>query len=282
MPGNVKLRHDAAYILDYQPDPRVLKINIHKSRIEQVYGGRYGSGPGDIAQPTDFTVTKNGDVWVADVENSRLSVFAPDGKEDTIILHDQIPYKISSSEQSVNVALTSQNNSRTYLLGKDETIFWESDHLTRENHHTWNNILTSFSIYSENNQAFQVGNFAGYIAKYNTEGKLAYIRETIQHKQNPVGNPVQGVEQRLYNVDREALDYAVVNGSVCGDKLILHVHYYEDEPRQILDVYSVSDGSYLYSYNLEEIFRDVYISEKGILAGLKAEGELYLYELSKL
>ena len=271
MPGNIIVRDEAVYILDYQPAPRVLKINIYESRIEQVYGGRHGSGPGEIAQPTDFTVTKNGDVWVADVENSRLSGFDPEGNEDTIILHQQIPYKISSSDQSNNIALTSQNSSKVSMIQKDETVYWESDNLTRQNHHTWNNILSAFSIYYQDNQAFQVGNFAGFIAKYNKEGKLDYLRETILHKQNPVGTPVRGLEQLVYNVDREALDYAVVNGSVKGDKLILHVHHYdEDVPWQTLDMYSVSDGSYLYSYKLDQIFRDVYISSKGTLAGLKS------------
>lgn len=282
MPGMIRYRDNYAYILDYQPFPRVLKIDLQKGDILNQYGKQRGAGPGDLAHPTDFDITKNGHIWLADYENSRLSVFSPDGEPEMIIVHKEIPYKISGIESSETITVAGFLSSKLFLIDRDENIIWESRELTKENHSTWNNILAAFPVYLGNKQALQVGNYAGFIAKYGEDGNLLYVREQIAHHQNPMGNPVSGLERLVYNVNRQELDYAVINGSQAGEQLVLHVQHYGEDSYQTLDLYSISDGTYQYSYKLEESFRDMFIAENGLMTGLKADGTLYLYQTKGL
>jgi hypothetical protein len=282
MPGMVKYRDGAAYVLDYQPFPRILKIDPLEGNILIQYGKQRGAGPGDLARPMDFTITKNGEIWIADFENSRISVFNPDGEPEKVILHKEIPYKISSNGHSGTVAVASYLSSKVSLIDRSEKIIWQSKELTEVNHSAWNNILSAFVVNLGNRQALQVGNYAGFIAKYDENGHLEYLREQVAHQQNPVGDPVEGLEHLVFNVNRTRLDYAVVNGFHLADRLVLFVQRYGENRQQTLDFYTLSDGSYQYSYKLENSFRDLFIGRDGLIAGLTSDGTLYLYQTKHL
>lgn len=277
-PRVIRLTEENIYVLDYSPFVRVLKLDEGTGEILTAYGKQRGSGPGDTGNPTDFAVTKNGDVWIADPTNSRLSVFNPEGDPETVILHKELPYKISGSQSSNTVVLANLESTKSYLVEKNEKIHWETGELT-ENPPIWNNIVSGFTILLDQNEAVKVGNYAGYIIRYNHKGELKYIRKTIEHNQNPVGKSVRGVDQLIYNINRQHLNYAVASGFTYKDKLVLFVQHMGEDKFQSLDVYKLSDGSCQYSYRLPESFRDIDMTENGMFAGIKPDGEIVIWEV---
>ncbi|MGF1670032.1 MAG: hypothetical protein ACFCU6_06265 [Balneolaceae bacterium] len=280
-PGSIKYLNDHIYVSDYKPYHRVLKLDPSNGDILITFGKQHGQGPEDIGHLTGFDITENGDLWIADYGNSRLAVFNQDGKSEMVILNNKIPYKISGKSTSDIIAVKTDLSSKLFLLNKSEMILWESEELVA-NPQKWSNIITGFVILLDNNEAIQIGNHAGYIAKYNNQGKLDYIRMPVAHRHKTIGNPVPGLDHLVYNVNRQNLDYAIANGFAYKDKLVLFVQHMGDNRFQTLDIYSISDGSYQYSYRLPESFRDIDISETGTLVGIKPEGEIQIWQLDKL
>ena len=173
-------------------------------------------------------------------------------------------------------------NSKLSLIDRNENVIWQSKELTKINHSTWNNILSAFAVNLGSSEALQVGNYAGFIAKYDENGHRKYLREQIAHQQNPVGDPVEGLEHLVFNVNRARLDYAVANGYHFDDHLVLFVQHYGENRHQTLDFYTLVDGSYQYSYRLEQSFRDFFIGRDGLMAGLASDGTLHLYQAKDL
>ncbi len=276
-PGIIRAVDEFYYVLDYSPYSRVLKLNKITGEIITVYGKQWGRGPGDTENLTDFAVSKNGNVWAADPSNARLTIFNQDGDPKTIILHKDLPYKLSGDLYVNYVALSNLGSTKTFLIDEDENILWESDELT-ENPLIWNNIVSGFLLLLDNHEVIKIGNYAGYIIRYNEKGSAVYNRRTIAHKHDPIGDPVRGADELIYNVDRRKMDHAVANGYIFDDKLVLFVQHMGDDRFQSLDVYDLIEGTYLYSYRLPESFRDLDITQEGRIVGIKPEGKILVWE----
>ncbi|MES2306300.1 MAG: 6-bladed beta-propeller [Gemmatimonadota bacterium] len=67
----------ALYVLDNR-SPKVIVFN-RDGTVRRVMGNGKGEGPGEFSRPVSLAVAKNGDLFVADVAQQRISVFAAGG-----------------------------------------------------------------------------------------------------------------------------------------------------------------------------------------------------------
>jgi hypothetical protein len=68
---------DAFYVLDFGVP--VVKKFTPSGEQTNAFGNGSGSGPGEFENPTDFDVAPDGEIYVSDPVNGRVSHFAPDG-----------------------------------------------------------------------------------------------------------------------------------------------------------------------------------------------------------
>lgn len=73
-PGDVKVdREGNIYVLDWS-DMRIRKFS-EKGQLLGILGKGKGNNPGQFISPTDFTLTRNGEVLVADPKRKDITVF---------------------------------------------------------------------------------------------------------------------------------------------------------------------------------------------------------------
>jgi len=271
--GIIKTFENHIYVLDYKPEPRLLKINPETNTIVTEYGKGKGRGPGELLNPTDFDVTSNGSVWVADHPSSRIVMFGPQGSyhDEWVIKH--VPYKISLT-RSNEVFIHSTGDPTIKLADSLQNILWNSEQLV-ENPKRWAYVLNGFVMATEDERsALFISNYAGIIVKYNHNGSLTFARRTINYEQNISWKPIPGLDYRAFQIDRTSLDHAVANGFIKDDNIYVLVQFYGDGERlrQVIDVYSTVDGSYVQSMKVPEPVRGIsYFAPADRLAGLQAD-----------
>ncbi|MDR8393814.1 hypothetical protein NC796_21860 [Aliifodinibius sp. S!AR15-10] len=268
--GLMKSRGGHLYVLDYQPVPRIVKIDPGNNAIVREYGNGRGRGPGELLNPTDFAISGNGSVWIADNPTSRISVFDQDSRyrKEWVIRH--IPYKLAFTRRD-DILIHSSVNPTIKLADSLRNILWNSEPLV-EKPERWASVISGF-VLAESNSAFFISNYAGFMVKYDERGSVSWIRRTINYDENVPVNPIPGDEGRGYQVDRRKLGHAVANGFVRDDQLFVLVQFLEDreaDPQQVIDVYSTSDGSYEYSIRLPKSVRAISHLEEDILVGLQS------------
>mgnify|MGYP005857519167 CR=1 FL=1 len=105
--GLVKSNDIYLGILDYQPNPRIIIYNTNRKSIESIIGNRpIGRGPGEIINPTDFTMNKDRSVWIADHPNSKLVKFNMQNELLEEWALPNIPYKIVSADNNTCIHVT--------------------------------------------------------------------------------------------------------------------------------------------------------------------------------
>ncbi|MCI0693961.1 hypothetical protein L0337_18390 [candidate division KSB1 bacterium] len=93
-PGKVTVYEDRCiYIFDYG-DVTLKKFSLYDGTLIQKYGNGRGQGVGELGNPTDFLITEEGLVWIADPVNKAISVFNADGSLNRTIRTLSRPYRL--------------------------------------------------------------------------------------------------------------------------------------------------------------------------------------------
>lgn len=274
--GIVKTYQNNIYVLDYGPVPGILKIDPESHSIMTRFGKRRGRGPGELLNPTDFDISGDGSIWIADHPSSRIVIFSPDGAYETEWVIKHIPYKIAMTENDL-ILIYSSSDPVIKLVDSSKNIIWNSEPIV-ENPMRWARATAGFVLSRGDKSALFVSNYAGIMVLFDEKGLVQFIRRTINYEQQIIGGPIPGLDYLAYRVDRTGLKYAIADGFIKDENLYLLVQFYGDNRYQVIDVYSVRDGSYLYSYRLPASVRAISYLAPNTLVGLKSD-RLVLWSL---
>lgn len=263
-PGIIKIFNKSVYILDYSPFPLIKKLDLETGQVIQKYGNGRGRGPGELINPTDFSVTTDGKLWISDQPQSKLAIFNAQGNHIDDWVIEFTPYKIASSNN--NIAIYGFLEPIIKLVDNKQTVLWTSKSLV-ENSRVWSNLITGFLV-SNDETIFKISNYSATIVGYAQNGEKLFFRKLINHTQVPIGKPIEDREFLSYQIDRSELAFAVADGFILGSEIHVLVQVYGDNPYQIFDVYSSVNGNYLYSYTLDVSLRSVAAFKNGTIIGL--------------
>lgn len=85
--------------------------------------GRRGAGPGEFNSPNDMTCDRQGNVWVADEGNSRLTVVSRTGQLERLIRLESPAYRVAASTaDSPVIVVTRQQLDLVSLIEHDGTL----------------------------------------------------------------------------------------------------------------------------------------------------------------
>ncbi len=239
--------HEDIFLLDL--GDLVIKRFSPAGKLLTSYGKGKGQGPGEFTTITDFDIADNGEVWAADPNNGRLTVFAPDGRLDRTIRLEHPPYRLSLGHGGGYFV--------TFMLTRD-LIFGRFAHpqqSTREfgnflEQQSYNAVVLDGWSVQDGRGGFVYGAFfAGLLVGYDAEGHPRFFSELLGRPEPP--KIMRDSAGRRW-VDREAL---VAASSVSTSPRGIHALGIWKEglrTRGAIDTYDLEDGSYRESMRLPE------------------------------
>lgn len=240
-------------------------------------GDGKGGGPREFVNPTDIAFDNEGNIWIADPRQGRISIWDRDG--DLLRTINPAP------RQPHRIAL-SANRCIIFGSGTDHTLFKITD-IDGNKIDTIESIGSDMSgwiftyegyLTSYRRGFVYTGLWYGIIRKYTEDGELVYSRGTI----DPVGpaepehRTIEGT--RVVMAPRDAA-IATLSNTIANDMLYLLSIDNNDRKTRMIDVYDLAAGDYRYSIPLPERTRSIGIAGD-ILYSLEEREEEPLYVIS--
>ncbi len=235
-------RLNEVYVLDF--DAAVVRlIQFNPPRIIRTFGLGKGQGPGELANPTDFKVDDSLHIWICDLANSRITIFAPDGSLKHTLPVQHPPLRIALQPEHFVVHSIPSINGQLYQYTRNGQFV--------QSFGKFSNDLSNAMAYmgwissSKDGYVFFAGYWTGILAKFTPNGTRIFYRMNIDQTPPP---RVKTDERGGRFVDRRA-PVATYTFNVWGNYLYLHTI---KDKTNILDVYDTQSGDYLFSYRLPD------------------------------
>lgn len=256
-PGMIRVYEDKGiYIFDYG-DLALKKFSLYDGTIIQKYGKGRGQSPGEFGNPTDFLVTEEGLVWIADPVNTTISVFNADGSLSRIIRTLTRPYRLLlyGAEDMIIMPEAGEYLFEIYKTSGERIDAFGKIIEAQEK----NIVALDGSIVKSSSDGFiYVPVYTGLILSYTIDKQLRfYVQMT-----DPIPLPkvIKSAAGRTY-VDRKA-PYASLSLNTTENELFM---LREDDPREDkkgnIDVYSNETGFYLYSMLVPEPCSRIFVTK---------------------
>ena len=229
----------------------------------KVLASGIGGGPGEFQNPTGLKIAPNGNIWIADPVQARISTWSPEGALLRTIRHDQqVPENIAVNSNRYIVKKRRYSASdglfNAYSL-KDKPI---NSFGALEKSLVGSIFYHEGSVYADNNALYFAGQNSGFLKKYALKGKQVYSTKTVEKvatiemvKQNVDADNFENIEEITARKPSESANTASLD--ITGTEQYLYVLFSgtTDGMAHYIDTYRKSDGQYLWSYQLK---RDVY------------------------
>ena len=263
-----KIRNNSVLVLDYRPFPLVKAIQLDIQKVTMAYGFGRGRGPGELINPTDFDITNDGNVWIADEPQSKILIFDSSGDLYDEWVIEFTPYKLAGNEY--DMAIYGSFDPVVKLVDVTQSVIWTSDHIV-ENPRKWASAIAGFLL-SDKNTIYNISNFTGELIALDDSGEIKYFRQLISDELNQeIFQPIKGLDFEAYGINRRNLNYAAADGFISDEKIHLLIQIYGEDSYQVIDVYTTNTGEYLYSYRLEESVRSITSLDNGTIVGIQPD-----------
>lgn len=252
-PGKCKVdNRDNIYVMDQQLNS-VIQFSPTGEFIRKFGYGR-GSGPGEILNPADFSIGKDGKVYIADNGNFSISVFDSNSVFNRIIKvnHAAGFDKILILEENKYLIRDYDLNSFFKVINDTGKILYS---FGRELFSSEQETVLPFDVFLCSGRDGVLGTFvrAGYIFGYSSDLKNIFYRETMDRIRFPELNKKSNVDKTIISIDPFS---PVVNWDISysGQKenivFISPGDFSKREHALVFDAYSAKDGEYLYSFKI--------------------------------
>ncbi len=254
------------YFFDY--GDLALKKFSHDGTLLQKYGKGRGQGPGEFSNPTDFVVTEEGLLWIADPVNGVISVFNADGSLIRTIHTLSRPYRLLLYGAE-NMIIMPESGEYLFEIYKTSGERIDTFGKIIENQQANVLALDGWIARSSTDSFFYVPFYAGLILSYTINKQRRFYVQMIDPK--PLPKIIKSATGRTH-VDRKA-SYAALSINTAGNELfILSDDESKGDKSRVIDVYSNETGSYLYSMPVPEPCNQIFVTKNYVytlnMAGL--------------
>lgn len=257
-PGRIRIDNESnIYVLDF------LDYSVKIFDSTGNYKGKYGKkgqGPGEITTPFDFDVYKNGDVVLLGLNDNKFIVFRENYIKD--VKCRLMPTRICFIDSNEVVTFQIQDPISQSLFQKqnlsNETISNYQNILSKESFGGKDFGLLPFLVgdihrYNDN-ELIYISSIYGYVVLYNQEGKIKKVFKLMNEtrKYEPSQNNFYNYDDELSMISFPKQDeYLFESSNIYGDNLFIYVNpVLSNYSKNIIDVYSISNGEYKYSFLL--------------------------------
>ncbi|HTQ80618.1 MAG TPA: hypothetical protein VMM92_11515 [Thermoanaerobaculia bacterium] len=230
-----------AYVLD-SGTGRVVRLGAEGKTL-QTYG------PDGLGNPSDIAVTGAGELWIADPDGRRITVFDPQGGKRTIELREPV-YRLAPAEPRVGEP-RAPGFVATLFNTHGETLFHRfSPRGERQGSFgrffpsEYQSALTGdgWLVPAGDLGFLYLFRHAGLLASYGEDGRPRYFRKTIV----PLPLPALHIDVGGNQTFSTSSPLAAISGSLVGPELYVLAGDLGPKAR-VLDVYEAATGTYRYS-----------------------------------
>lgn len=226
------------YILDFSV-PCVKQINLKTHNIK-VYGKGKGTGPGELLNPTDFTVDGQKNVWILDGAQNSVLKFDSKGNFLFSIKPNYLIYRIGINSQNKVYLVSSSSKNLFHQFIENQFIKSFGEIISEQEKFA---ILLSGKLSIDNNDNLYFTTDRSYLLfSYEPEGKFRFAIGTI-------GGDNLLPEPSAMNKDIIVLPKKFTNIDIrnnAGNIFILNRDGMNE--KSFIDIYSSHDGLYKYSF----------------------------------
>jgi len=237
------------YLWDY--DYKIQKFSAGGKFLRK-YGSGRGSGPGEFLTPIDVSVDPHSDLAVCDASTGLVTIFGEDASLKKTIRLKTMPYRIRLV--GLNMFLIAKSTPSDHLCelydfdGNLERVFGVNMFSEQAKYP----LLLAAEITADDSSLFCVFNYLSYIVCFNLwDGRTKYCVETIDRLPLPKvetrGTPTNGAIRISKDTPIASYGINLEHGKILV-RSGLSARKPEKNPYTVIDVYSSSDGMYLYSY----------------------------------
>lgn len=233
-----------------------------EGRFSNRFGKGKGQGPGELLNPTDFTVAMNGDVWICDPIAGIITIFNPDGSIKQTIRLKSLPQRIvllNCGDFIIMPAIPITHLFEKYnAAGKLQSSFGS----LLPNQDELHLLIDGWIEIGNDNALYFTFVRAGLIGSFSSQGVLRFFVETIDRIPLPkIEVFAKGSGMRIdQKAPLAALSMNVIDSTI----YILSWAGSIGRKGMVVDTYRTADGAYLESFEIPEKCRFAYFTEKSI------------------
>lgn len=230
---------------------KTIKRYNKDGRFVMVYGKGRGRGPGEFVNPTDFSTSEDGDVWVCDPGSGLVSIFSADGALHRTFRPQKPPLRITVAGRGKSLLMYAAVGEKLFALcgedGKEIHSFGTLLHEQAKH----GLALDGWIALDRHQGLLYAASRAGILAGFSNDGNLRFYVETLDQVGFPKLYTKGEVGNRVTWIDPKAR-WATLSIGVVGEEIFLlsATTVVDTAKRGIIDVYSLHDGSYVYSFRL--------------------------------
>ncbi len=262
---------------------KIIRIFNLKAIMIGSIGEGEGRGPKEFSIIIDVLADQMDRIWIMDGQNNRATIY--DTKKNEISNIIDFPFVFSKvipiddskywvqkrfNNQIEKYSISGQHIGNLKPIVDDPAL--------------WSFVLENYSVQAPDGSIIQAQYHTNMFIKYSAEGELIYFRKPIHFLGLPSIDPYYANEVGNMNtVDFSSWKQITKSPQVVDTTIQLFIHQKIDEndnwKQGFIDVYNLSNGKYLYSYELPERLESIAVSE-GFLAGISEElGKLIVWSL---
>ena len=263
---------DTVYILDHQTK-KISKINVVKAELLNVYGNGFGSGPGEGRIITDFDVSENGDVYLVDPSQSKISKFSKSGDYLQDLKPRIIPYRVAAYE---NILVLGQRVPNRHMFALfpigEQRAYEEFGELL--NNHQYTSMAIDGTIGKHQDGFVYISVYSSYLLHFDLYGKLVYNVNMVDGIELPIVQSGGGSNMSV----NSAMLYRKVK--IQSEEIYVYTAINEDNGfNRYMDIYDLSTGRYKNSFLLENAITEVEMHGERLYY-ITVDGNLSIYEIS--
>lgn len=214
-----------------------------------------GGGPQEFRNPTGLATDNKGNIWVADPEQARVSIWNSRGELlDTFNHNNSIPEGIAVYEDYYMLRVREfSSNSVFNIFDENQTRIGSFGGI--QDSLTASRFLVSGSIHADESGFYYAPEYAGYLYKFDSGGNKIFDRQTVEPM--PIGEISNTTEEipgiGTARVKRPPSDEFRATLDIATDEKFLYVLFAgnEDGIGQFIDIYDKTDGTYHSSIKLD-------------------------------
>lgn len=276
--SHIRFRDSLIYVVDN--DNHVIKQYDRNGKFIQNFGKGNGRGPGEFLTIIDIQVTENNELWALDDKNIRATIFdLKNNQEWTSINFSTAFNKIIPIEKNKYWFQSRYDNQMDiYTISGDKIGQIEK---FVDDPQLWAFVLESFYALAGNNLVLAQYH-TNYISKISNNGQILYFREPIAFLGLPKIDPHYANDvARINTVDFTSWKQISSDPHVNSKSIHIYVKLKnsktEEWDNSFIDVYNLTDGDYLYSYELPEKLEALTVTDDLLIGVSEETGKLKIW-----
>lgn len=229
-------------------DFRIKKFS-KEGKLLVTFGKGKGNNLGEFINPTGFTLTKDGQVWVCDPK-SVITVFNSDGEIIRTLSTRNPAMRIVHGDDQSFVIMTTPRAKYLWESYTDSGEFIKAFGEFIEDQDQNAISLMGWIGGDSSDNFYYAGYYPGILASYKMSGEPRYFTQTIDPKPLP---KIQITPKGVKKIEHHKAEVSALSISIAGNAIYLITQAApHNNNRKIVDVYNTQDGAYLFSSEVPE------------------------------